>query len=190
MGYKINTSETLLPPVKNPVPGEALSPTQKLIVRLRGVKESSNLTIPQIEMMVNKSISSATLYRFFEEGSETKYQFQQYTIDTIMSALLVENTRGDSVAMEKVGGFEAALQLKDEIIASYQRQIEQINAEHEKQCAEYEARLSLWQHQIEKKDERMDRKDRILDQKDEEIRQLRDRVDQLVDQVLKLSAKD
>lgn len=189
MQYEVINREDFVASVEKAIPGEALSPTQKLIVRLRGVRESQKLTIPQIETMVNKSISPATLYRFFEEESETKYKFTQYTIDTLMTALLVENSRGDSVAMEKVGGFEAALQLKDEIIESYRLQIEQIKAEHEKRCAEYEARLSLWQHQIEKKDERMDRKDRILDQKDEEIRQLRERVDKLTDQLLKLQSR-
>ena len=185
MEYEIISHENLVSSVGNAIPGEVLSPTQKLIVRLRGVKESSNLTVAQIETMVNKSISSTTLYRFFEAGSETKYKFTQYTIDTLMSALLVEDTRGDDIAMEKVGGFEAALQLKDEIIESYKLQIEQIKAEHEKKCREYEDRLALWQHQVEKKDERMDRKDRILDQKDDEIHQLRERIDQLTDQLLK-----
>ena len=166
------------------IQGEVLTPTQKLIVRLRGVKESRHLTIPQIEEMVNKSISRTTLYRFFEDNSETKYQFLQYTIETLMTALLVDDTRGDDLAMEKVGGFEAALQLKDEIIASCQHQIEQIKADHERKCQEYEARLALWQHQIEKKDERMDRKDRILDEKDGEIRELRARVDELTKKLM------
>lgn len=184
MKYKLDNHENFAAPVRETIPGEALSPTQKLIVRLRGVKESSNLTVPQIEVMVNKSISSATLYRFFEDGSETKYQFTQYTLDTLMTALLVEDTRGDSIAIEKVGGFEAALQLKDEIIESYKMQIDQIKADHEKKCHEYEDRLILWQHQIEKKDERMDRKDRIIDKKDQEIHQLRVRIDQLTDQLI------
>ena len=185
MEYETITHEEIVSSAEKTVPGEALSPTQKLIVRLRGVKESSNLSIPDIERMVNKSISQATLYRFFEDKSETKYKFTQYTIDTLMTALIVDNTSGDDVAIEKIGGFEAALQLKDEIIAAYQQQIEQIKAEHEKKCREYEERLALWQHQIEKKDERMDRKDRIIDQKDDEIRVLRGRIDQLLDQLLK-----
>lgn len=149
MEHEITRQDEFVPSVVNAIPGEALSPTQKLIVRLRGVRESSHLTIPQIETMVNKSVSKTTLYRFFEEDSEIKYKFTQYTIEALMMALLVEDTHGDDLAIEKAGGFEAALQQKDEEIFGYQRQIEQLKSEHEKKCEEYERRLALWQHQVE-----------------------------------------
>ena len=124
MKYKLDNHENFITPVRETIPGEALSPTQKLIVRLRGVKESSNLTVPQIEVMVNKSISSATLYRFFEDGSETKYQFTQYTLDTLMTALLVEDTRGDSIAIEKVGGFDNRIIYGEDIDLWYRLMLE------------------------------------------------------------------
>jgi chromosome segregation ATPase len=191
MEYEIIPRENFVPSVVNAIPGEALSPTQKLIVRLRGVRESSHLTIPQIETMINRAISRTTLYRFFEEESELRYNFNQYTIEVLMSALLVDNTieNGDDVAKDKVATFEAALQQKDEIIASQREQIEQLRAEHERKCNEYEARLTLWQQQINKKDDRMDRKDRVLDQKDDEIRQLRNRIDQLIDQLIAANSR-
>lgn len=189
MKYELAPREDFAPSMTNIIPGEALSPTQKLIVRLRGVRESSHLTIPQIETMVNKSVSRTTLYRFFEEDSEVKYKFTQYTIEALMMALLVEDTNGDDLAIEKAGGFEAALQQKDEEISGYQLQIESLKHEHEKKCEEYERRLALWQHQVELKDERMDRKDRILDQKDDEIRQLRARIDQLTDKLLSMNTR-
>lgn len=186
MEYEINHQDEFIPSVVSAIPGEVLSPTQKLIVRLRGVRESSHLTIPQVEAMVNRAVSRTTLYRFFEDESKLKYKFTQYTLEVLMTALLVDNTleNGDDVAKDKVATFEAALQQKDEIIATQREQIEQLRAEHERKCNEYEARLALWQQQINKKDDRMDRKDRVLDQKDEEIRQLRTRVDQLVEQLL------
>lgn len=188
MEYKVIPHEDFVSSVGNVVPGEALTPTQKLIVRLRGVRESSHLTIPQIETMINRAISRTTLYRFFEDDSELRYNFNQYTIEVLMMALLVDNTleTGDDAAKEKVASFEAALQQKDEIITTLRDHIEQLKAEHEGRCAEYESRLALWQQQIAKKDDRMDRKDRVLDEKDKEIRQLRDRVDHLTDQLLKL----
>lgn len=195
MEHEITNQDNYVPSVVNAIPGEALSPTQKLIVRLRGVRESSHLTIPQVETMVNRAVSRTTLYRFFEEESELKYKFTQYTLEVLMTALLVDNTlvNGDDVAKDKVATFEAALQQKDEIIAAQREQIEQLREEHERKCNEYEARLSLWQQQISKKDDRMDRKDRVLDQKDEEIRQkdeeirqLRNRIDQLTDQLLQV----
>lgn len=191
MEYEVINHEDFVPSVVNAIPGEALSPTQKLIVRLRGVRESSHLTIPQVETMVNRAVSRTTLYRFFEEKSELKYKFTQYTLEVLMTALLVDNTlaNGDDVAKDKVATFEAALQQKDEIIAAQREQIERLREEHERKCNEYEARLSLWQQQINKKDDRMDRKDRVLDQKDDEIRQLRNRIDQLVDQLLQSSQK-
>lgn len=191
MEYEIIPRENFVPSVVNAIPGEALSPTQKLIVRLRGVRESSHLTIPQIETMINRAVSRTTLYRFFEEESELRYNFNQYTIEVLMSALLVDNTieTGDDVAKDKVATFEAALQQKDEIIAAQMEQIEQLRAEHERKCNEYESRLTLWQQQINKKDDRMDRKDRVLDQKDDEIRQLRNRIDQLVDQLLAANSR-
>ena len=183
MEYPIIPHEDFVSSVRKVVPGEALTPTQKLIVRLRGVRESSHLTIPQIETMINRAISRTTLYRFFEDDSELRYNFNQYTIEVLMMALLVDNTleTGDDAAKEKVASFEAALQQKDEIITALRDHIE-----HESRCAEYESRLTLWQQQITKKDDRMDRKDRVLDEKDKEIRQLRDRVDHLTDQLLKL----
>lgn len=186
MQYELIPHEDFPRSVANPIQGETLTPTQKLIVRLRGVRKSRNLTIPQIETMINRAVSQATLYRFFEEGSESKYHFNQYTLEVLMMALLVEDTldTGDDIALEKVGGFEAALQQKDETIADLRQQLEDQKAANEKKYLEYEKRLELWQHQIEKKDERMDRKDRVLDQKDEEIRQLRARIDQLIDQLL------
>lgn len=195
MEYEVINHEDFVPSVVNAIPGEALSPTQKLIVRLRGVRESSHLTIPQVETMINRAVSRTTLYRFFEEESELKYKFTQYTLEVLMTALLVDNTlvNGDDVAKDKVATFEAALQQKDEIIAEQREQIEQLREEHERKCNEYEARLTLWQQQINKKDDRMDRKDRVLDQKDEEIRQkdeeirqLRNRIDQLTDQLLQV----
>lgn len=191
MEYEVINHEDFVPSVVNAIPGEALSPTQKLIVRLRGVRESSHLTIPQVETMVNRAVSRTTLYRFFEEESELKYKFTQYTLEVLMTALLVDNTleNGDDVAKDKVATFEAALQQKDEIIAAQREQIEQLRAEHERKCNEYESRLTLWQQQINKKDDRMDRKDRVLDQKDDEIRQLRNRIDQLVDQLLAANSR-
>ena len=191
MKYTTTHHDEFVPSVSNFVPGEVLTPTQKLIVRLRGVRESSRLTIPQIEAMINKAISRTTLYRFFEEDSELRYNFNQYTLEVLMTALLVDNTieHGDDATREKVASFEAALQQKDEIIDALRKHIEQLKTEHEHKCAEYESRLALWQQQIAKKDDRMDRKDRVLDQKDEEIRQLRGRVDQLTDQLLHVSQK-
>ena len=198
MEYQTIPHEDFVASLGKVVPGEALTPTQKLIVRLRGVRESSHLTIPQIETMINRAVSRTTLYRFFEDESELKYKFTQYTLEVLMTALLVDNTleNGDDVAKDKVATFEAALQQKDEIIAEQREQIEQLRAEHERKCNEYEARLSLWQQQINKKDDRMDRKDRVLDQKDEEIRQrdeeirqLRSRIDQLIDQLLAANSR-
>lgn len=67
MEHENTHQDEFVPFVVNAIPGEALSPTQKLIVRLRGVRESSHLTIPQVETMVNRAVSRTTLYRFFEE---------------------------------------------------------------------------------------------------------------------------
>lgn len=186
MEYSLVPHEEFVASVGKVVPGEALTPTQKLIVRLRGVRESSHLTVPQVGDMINWAVSKTTLYRFFEDDSEQKYKFTQYTIEVLMMALLVDNTleTGDDAAKEKTASFEAALQQKDEIITALRGHIEQLKAEHESRCAEYESRLALWQQQIAKKDDRMDRKDRVLDEKDKEIRQLRDRVDHLTDQLL------
>ena len=186
MGNGNTVHDEVIPFAGKVIPGEALTPTQKLIVRLRGVRESSHLTIPQIEAMINRAVSRTTLYRFFEDESELRYKFTQYTIEVLMMALLVDNTleTGDDAAKEKVASFEAALQQKDEDIADLRRYIEQLKQDHEQKCREYESRLALWQQQIAKKDDRMDRKDRILDEKDQEIRQLRERIDQLTDQLL------
>ncbi len=189
MNHELIPFENTVSPVKEKETGEVLTATQKIIVRLKAVREARNLTIPEIEIIAKKKVSRSTLYRFFEKDSEIKYNFDyQYTILPIQNALLVDDTfeTGDDAAKEKVASFEASLQQKDEIITALRDHIEQLKAEHESRCAEYESRLALWQQQIAKKDDRMDRKDRVLDEKDKEIRQLRDRVDHLTDQLLKL----
>ena len=152
--------------------GEVLTPTQKLIVRLQAIRTARSLTVQQVESMVNHAVSRSTLYRFFEDGAETRYTFDTFTIDAIRTALLLEDTMesGDAVAKEKVAGYEATIQ--------------QLKAQMEQMKAEYERRLELWQKQIEKKDERMDRKDNIIAEKDKEIHQLRERIDQLIDQLM------
>ena len=167
MEYEIIPREDFLPPVKETVPGETLTPTQKRIRHLRGVFESRNLTVAQVSKMINDKVASSTLYRFFEAESEIKYSFQSYTIDVIQMALLVGDTIdiGDASAKEKVASYEAALQEKDAIIADLRHQLEQ------------------WQQQIIKKDERMDRKDHIIEQRDAEIHELRARIDELTKKV-------
>ena len=176
MEYEIITNEEKFPSVKETVPGEVLTPTQKRIRHLRGVFESRNLKVSQVSDMINDKVASSTLYRFFEQDSELKYSFQTYTIDVVQMALLVGDTLdiGDAAAKEKVASYEAALQEKDAIIADQRHQLDQ------------------WQQQIIKKDERMDRKDRIIEQQDAEIHQLRARMDEkdeiikkLMDKVLK-----
>ena len=166
MAYELIPHEDFVSSVKTP--GEALTPTQKLIRHLRGVYKSRNLTVPEISKMINDVVSPATLYRFFEEDSEARYNFQTYTIDVIRTALLVDDTLGygDAVALAI---------------------IEQQHDEYAAKCRKFEEQLEWWQNQIRKKDERMDRKDemiaekdRIIKEKDEEIRQLRAERDELL----------
>ena len=140
-------------------PGEALTATQKSIVRLRAVKEARKLTVAQVEQMVNYAVSRTTLNRFFSAESETKYNFNyEYTILPIQRALLVDDTieTGDDVAKAKVSSYEVIIQQRDETITALKEQIESIKQEYEK-------RLALWQHQIELKDQRIDAlMDRII----------------------------
>ena len=161
------------------IPGETLTPTQKLIRHLRGVFKSQHLTVPEVSKMINDVVSPATLYRFFEDDSETRYNFQTYTVDVLRTALLVEDTvkSGDAVALEKTAGFLAIIQ--------------QQHDEYEAKRLKFEEQLEWWQNQIRKKDERMDRKDaiieekdRIIREKDEEILRLRARIDELTDKPL------
>lgn len=179
MQYELIPREDFVSSVIKPVPGEQYTPTQKLIRHLRTIYETQKLDVPQVYDMISGKISTATLYRFFEKDSETKYNFTTYTIDVIREAFLVEDTRqtGDVVAMEKVAGFEAVLQ--------------QQHDEYALKCRKFEEQLEWWQNQIRKKDDRMDRKDeiiaekdRIIKEKDEEIRQLRARIDALTDKLL------
>lgn len=161
MEYEIIPHEDFVAQMKKPVPGEALTPTQKRIRHLRGVFVARHLTVPQVSEMINDKVASSTLYRFFSEDSELNYTFTTYTIDVIQLALLVGDTLdiGDATAKEKVASYEAALQEKDDVIADLRHQ------------------LDHWQQQIIKKDERMDRKDRIIEQQDKEIHELRARLD-------------
>ena len=163
MEYDLIPHEDFISPVRTPVAGEELTPTQKRIRHLRGVFESRHLKVSQVSDMINDKVASSTLYRFFEADSELKYSFTTYTIDVVQMALLVGDTMdiGDAAAREKVASYEAALQEKDDIISDLRHQLEQ------------------WQQQIIKKDERMDRKDHIIEQQNAEIHQLRARIDEL-----------
>ena len=163
MEYDLIPHEDFISPVRTPVAGEELTPTQKRIRHLRGVFESRHLKVSQVSDMINDKVASSTLYRFLEADSELKYSFTTYTIDVVQMALLVGDTMdiGDAAAREKVASYEAALHEKDDIIADLRHQLEQ------------------WQQQIIKKDERMDRKDNIIEQQNAEIHQLRARIDEL-----------
>ena len=167
MEYELIPHEDFVSPVKTP--GEVLTPTQKLIRHLRGVYKSRHLTVPEISKMINDVVSPATLYRFFEEDSETRYNFQTYTVDVIRTALLVDDTlgSGDAVALEKTAGF-----------------LQQQHDEYDAKCRKFEEQLEWWQNQIRKKDERMDRKDEVIAEKDRIIKEKDELIRQLMAKVL------
>ena len=183
MGEYQTKKPVFVSPMGQKEKGEVYTATQKLIIRLQAIRMAQNLSVPDVEKLVNHEVSKSTLYRFFEEGSESKYNFDTFTIDAIKEALLVVDTMnsGDDVAKEKTAGFEAVIQ-------QMKVQMEEMRTEYERRCQEYETRLALWQDQVRKKDDRMDRKDRLLDQKDEEIQRLRARVDELTDKLLEQKA--
>lgn len=188
--YEPRTNEHFDPPPVEVVPGEALSGTQKMVLRLREIKEARKLTVPEIYEMINRSSSIGTLNRFFSKDSETRYNFNfEFTVLPIWRALVVEDTVeiGDAVAKAKVSGIESLLQIREEQISALRAELEAQRAAFEHRCEDYDSRLKLWHEQIrqkdeqiQKKDERMDRKDGIIADQSKEIRELRARIDELI----------
>lgn len=144
------------------------SATQEIISKLKAVKDQRQLSVPQIKKMIDGTgtyISLTTLRRVFADGSETEDSFSyENTLRPIARALLMTDSAEveDAGVRAKLEGLEAVFRLKNEIIDSLHKQIEDLKQAHERRCREYEGRMDFLRNQIELKDQRMDRKDEMI----------------------------
>lgn len=136
-----------------------LTRSQELILKLKEVKKTNEITFPRIMERMEKNgkfVSLTTLRRVFADGSENNAGSFNYetTLLPIAEALLnaedvpVEN---DSPYAKEIDALKAVIRVQNEELS---RAAEL--REH------YESRIAFLLDQIEKKDRRMDEKDEII----------------------------
>lgn len=139
---------------------------QELIMQLKEIKKTNEITYPRIMERMEKNgkfVSLTTLRRVFADKSENSADSFNYenTLLPIAEALLnVEDlpTPADSPHAKEIDGLKAVIHVQNEEIARLHELKEHL-----------EQRITFLLEQIEKKDRRMD-------EKDETIRRLMDKV--------------
>ena len=139
-----------------------------IIASLKSVKAAQNLSISEIERMVDATgvhVASSTLYRVFAEDSETCDSFSyDRTLHPIEKALLVNNeTTADAVVRAQLDTYLHICKYKMEVIESLHAQVDKLKDDLLKRSEEYDKRIAFLQEQISLKDTRMDRKDETID---------------------------
>ena len=138
-----------------------------IIAGLKAVKEAQNLTIKDIERMVEQStgihIAPTTLYRVFAEDAENDSFSYVRTLQPIERALLVNNeSTADAVVRAQLDTYLHICQYKMEVIESLHKQIDRLKEDLLSKSEDYARRIAFLRDQIEHKDIMMDRKDEII----------------------------
>lgn len=145
---------------------------QQIIDSLRSVKKAQNLSVAEIESMVDKTgehVSKTTLYRVFADDNCDSFSYE-HTLRPIARALLVFNeASADTIVRAQLDTYLHICQYKMEVIASLNEQINALKSELIARSEEYNRRVAFLRNQIELKDERMDRKDEIINKLLEKI---------------------
>ena len=153
MNAKPSTEETL------EVPRMEHTRAQELILQLKEIKKSNEITYPRIMERMEKNgkfVSLTTLRRVFADNSESNADSFNYenTLLPIAEALLnVEDlpTPADSPYAKEIDALKAVLHVQNEEIARLHELKEHL-----------ESRITFLLDQIEKKDRRMDEKDAMI----------------------------
>lgn len=141
---------------------------RSIIAGLRAVKAAQNLTIKEIEKMVEDAtethIAQSTLYKVFADDSEDDNFSYIRTLQPLERALLVKNpSTADAVVRAQLDTYLHICQYKMEVIESLHRQIDKLKEELLAKSEDYNRRVAFLRDQIELKDARMDRKDETIE---------------------------
>lgn len=140
---------------------------QQIIASLKDVKEAQNLSVSEIEAMVDKTgehVSKTTLYRVFADDSDNDSFSYEHTLRPIARALLVYNeASADTRVRAQLDTYLHICQYKMEVIERLQEQNRELEIRISQLSEEYNRRVAFLRDQIELKDARMDKKDDIID---------------------------
>lgn len=160
-------AENLIP--ADLIPEEAVDSDfmKQIIASLKMVKDSKNLSVTEIEEMVNRTgehVSKSTLYRIFSDDAENDSFSYNQSLRPVARALLVYNENAaDAMVRAQLDTYLHICQYKMEVIDSLRRQIERLKDELLAKSEDYNRRVAFLRDQIELKDQRMDRKDEMID---------------------------
>ena len=158
------------------------SNTQEIIEKLKQVKREQNLSISDIENMLESNgehLSRSTISRVFSDDNETQTFRYTETIRPLVKVLLdVDTIEADDDTDTKV--LKSLLRLKIERIEELEKQLseEKIKSHEkmEKERKQYDAHIALLNEQIAIKDKRMDEQAERFNRKDEQYTELVNRL--------------
>ena len=158
------------------------SNTREIIEKLKQVKKEQNLSISDIENMLeanNEHLSRSTISRVFSDDPETVTFRYTETIRPLVKVLLdVDTIEADDDTDTKV--LKSLLRLKIERIQELERQLSEeklkSHEKMEKERKQYDAHIALLNEQIAIKDKRMDEQAERFNKKDEQYTELVNRL--------------
>ena len=158
------------------------SNTKEIIEKLKQVKKEQNLSISDIENMLDANsehLSRSTISRVFSDDPETVTFRYTETIRPLVKVLLdVDTIEADDDTDTKV--LKSLLRLKIERIEELEKQLQEekikSHEKMEKERKQYDAHIALLNEQIAIKDKRMDEQAERYNKKDEQYTELVNRL--------------
>lgn len=158
------------------------SNVKEIIEKLKEVKREQNLSISDIENMLdanNEHLSRSTISRVFSDDPETVTFRYTETIRPLVKVLLdVDTIEADDDTDTKV--LKSLLRLKIERIQELEKQLSEeklkSHEKMEKERKQYDAHIALLNEQIAIKDKRMDEQAERFNKKDEQYTELVNRL--------------
>ena len=134
-----------------------------IIIQLKAIKESKNLTIQNIIDTLDKEnqhLAKSTVSRIFsEDGENLTYQYETIrTLADVMFRVYSSDEEDDA----EIKGLKKTVQLQNILIDQLKGQIEQLNVQMESEEASALRRIDFLRDRIEKQDLRIEQKDRLI----------------------------
>ena len=138
-------------------------PTKNLVIRLRAIREDLGLTIP--ELMAQTGLSESTLRRVFNDDidSITGFNYEGTLMPLCDLLLPAGDTSNSGLSQERIDGLLAVIEIKNEMIESFKKQILDLRETQASRCKKCEKDIEFLRKQIDLKDARMDKKDEWID---------------------------
>ena len=134
-----------------------------IIIQLKAIKESKNLTIQNILDTLdreNQHLAKSTVSRIFsDDGENLTYQYETIrTLADVMFRVYSSDEEDDA----EIKGLKKTVQLQNILIDQLKGQIDQLNAQMESEEASALRRIDFLRDRIEKQDLRIEQKDRLI----------------------------